>query len=200
MAEGRRSGVVVGVLLLVMAVPLVLALAALRQPRWYPIGDLAQTELLTSDVLTGDTPTVGLAGRIGTVEHPGNHPGPLSFYALAPVYRILGASPFSLQVSTVALNLAAVATSLWIAARRGGLLLTMTTAAGLALLLRSLGTEVLTEPWNPHIPVLWWCAFLLAVWGVWCDDDVLMPVAVVAGSLAAQTHVPYTGMVGVLSI
>ncbi len=43
--------------------------------------------------------------------------------------------------------------------------------------------------------------FLLAVWSVLCDDVVMLPVAVAAGSLCAQTHVPYLGLaVGVGSI
>ncbi len=36
------------------------------------------------------TPLVGLPGRLGTSARPGSHPGPLSFYLLAPVYRLLG--------------------------------------------------------------------------------------------------------------
>jgi hypothetical protein len=35
---------------------------------------------------------------------------------------------------------------------------------------------------------------LLAVWSVLCDDVAMLPVAVAAGSLCAQTHVPYLGL------
>jgi hypothetical protein len=193
-----RPWIVAAVLLAVLAVPMVTALASLHSPRWYPLGDLAQTELQVSQVGTDDTPLVGLAGRIGKPSHPGNHPGPASFYLLAPVYRLAGSSPFALQVSTVVLNLLAVGLALAIAARRGGWLFAVGTAAVLAVTVRSLGPQVVTEPWNPYLPVLWWVVILLAVWSVWCEDDWWLPVAVAAACVVAQTHVPYTGLVAVL--
>lgn len=182
----------------VVALPLVVAVVALHSPRWYPLGDLAQTELRVREVGTADTPLVGLAGRIGPPEAPGSHPGPLSFYALAPGYRLLGSTPFALQVATAGLSLLAVALAIGIARRRGGWLFALGTAAVLAVLVRSLGPRVVTEPWNPYLPVLWWIVVLLSVWSVWCDDDALLPVAVGAACLASQTHVPYAGLVVVV--
>ncbi len=196
--RGPRPLVVTLGLLAVVALPLVVALVVLHSPRWYPIGDLAQTELRVREVGTADTPLVGLAGRIGPPEDPGSHPGPLSFYALTPVYRVLGSSPFALQVASTVLSLLAVALAIGIARRRGGWLFALGTAAVLAVLVRSLGPRVLTEPWNPYMPVLWWVVVLLAVWSVWCDDDALLPVAVGAACLASQTHVPYAGLVAVV--
>ena len=46
------------------------------------------------------------------------------------------------------------------------------------------------------MPVLFWVLFLVCVWGVLCGDLPLLPVAVVTGSLCAQTHLPYVGLVG----
>ena len=69
-------------------------------------------------------------------------------------------------------------------------------AAGLAVLMRVYGTVVLLYPWNPYMPVLFWMLFLVCVWGVLCGDLLLLPVAVAAGCLCAQTHVPYLGLVG----
>lgn len=197
-ARGPRPIHVTLALLAVVALPLVVALVVLHSPRWYPIGDLAQTELRVREVGTADTPLVGLAGRIGPPEDPGSHPGPLGFYALTPVYRLLGSTPFALQVSSAALGLLAAGLAIGIARRRGGWLFALGTAAVLAVLVRSLGPRVLTEPWNPYIPVLWWVVVLLSVWSVWCDDDALLPVAVGAACLASQTHVPYAGLVAVV--
>lgn len=197
-SSARRVPAVGLALLGLLALPLVVALVALHSPRWYPIGDLAQTELRVREVGTAATPLVGLAGRIGPPEDPGHHPGPAGFYALTPGYRVLGSTPFALQVATAALSLLAVALSLWIAHRRGGRLLALGVAAGLAVLVRSLGPRVLTEPWNPYLPVLWWVVVLLAVWSAWCDDDALLPVAVAAACLASQTHVPYAALVAVV--
>jgi hypothetical protein len=123
----------------------------------------------------------------------------MSFYALAPVYRLAGSTPWALQVSTVVLHLAAVGSALWIAHRRGGLRLLLLMGAVLAVLLRFYGAELLTEPWNPYLPMLWWVVFLLAVWSVLLRDIALLPVVVVAGTLCAQTHISYLGLVGGLT-
>jgi hypothetical protein len=48
--------------------------------------------------------------------------------------------------------------------------------------------------------MLWWFVVLLAVWSVLAGDPVAFPVAVVAGSLCAQTHLPYLGLAGGLVV
>lgn len=181
---------------LLVAVPLVASLVAFNRPQWHPIADLAQTELRVRDVGTRNSPLVGLAGRIGPWYDPGSHPGPLSFWALAPVYRLLGATAFGLSASALVLHLVALGLSLWAAARRGGRGLVLAVGAASVLLTRAYGAVVLLEPWNPYLPVSWWMAFLLATWSVLDDDPPMLVVAVVAGSFCAQTHLPYLGLVG----
>jgi hypothetical protein len=73
-------------------------------------------------------------------------------------------------------------------------------AAVLAVLARGYGTGLLTEPWNPYMPLLWWVVLLLAVWSVLDDDLVLLPVAVLAASICAQTHAPYLGLAGGMGV
>ena len=178
-----------------LAVPLVVALVALRRPTWFPILDLAMTELRVRDVGGRHTPLIGLPGRIGTLSEQGSHPGPLSFYLLAPFYRLFGSTAWAMEAATVCLHLLASAVALWIAHRRAGLRLVVGLTAVLALLMRAYGTGTMTEPWNPYMPFLWWFVFLLAVWSVLDGDPALLPVAVVAGTFCAQTHVPYIGLV-----
>lgn len=183
-----------------LGVPLVVALVVLRQPRWYPGMDLALTELLVRDVGTLDTPRIGLIGRFHALGRRGSHPGPLSFGALWPFYKAFGSSAWALQAAAAALNLVAGGLALWVAQRRGGVRGVAIAAAVLAVLARAYGADKLTEAWNPHIPLLWWIVFLLAVWSVLCDDLVLLPVVVVAGSLCAQTHVSYVALCGGLGV
>ncbi len=192
-----RSWLGVAALTLLLATPLLVAAAALARPRWFPILDLAMTELRIRDVGTRNTPLIGLPGRIGVLGgEQGSHPGPLSFWLLAPTYRLFGATAWASEVATVVLHTVAIGTSLWVARRRGGWILLLGVAAVLATLARTYGPEVLTQPWNPYMPLLAWFLVLLAVWSVLCRDIVLLPVAVVAGSLCAQTHAPYLGLVG----
>ncbi len=146
------------------------------------------------DVGTTHPPLIGLPGRIGPGFQGGSHPGPLSFYALAPVYRLLGSSSWALQASTVVLHVAAIAVALVIARRRGGVPLMVAVASVTALVVLGYGSTALTEPWNPWLPPLWWVVLLLAVWSVACGDLPMLPVAVVAATYCAQTHVPYLSL------
>ena len=191
----RRTALVVTGLTAVLAVPLVVALVAVRTPPWYPLVDLAQIEMRVRDVGTAHPPLVGLGGRIFGSGTQGSHPGPVSFYLLAPVYRLVGSSPWALQVSAATLNIAVLATTVWAAQRRRGVAGALLAAAGLAAAMRIFGTVVLLYPWNPYLPVLFWALFLVCVWGVLCDDLVLVPVAVAAGCVCSQTHLPYVGLV-----
>jgi hypothetical protein len=197
----RRPGtaLLVAGLTAVVVVPLLVALGALHSPRWHPLLDLAMTELRVRDVGTRHTPLIGLVGRLSSNGNQGSHPGPISFWALAPVYRLLGGSAWSLLVGVVVLNTTAIALTIWAAVRRGGAALGLAFAAALAVLVHLYGTRILTEPWNPYIPVMWWALFLVAVWSVACDDLPLLPVAVVAASFCLQTHISYLGLVGALA-
>jgi hypothetical protein len=185
----------------VLLLPLVLAaMATARRATWFPVLDLAMTELRVRDVGGAHTPLIGLPGRIGTFEQQGSHPGPLSFYLLAPTYRVLGSSAWALQVATLVVHAMAMGTALWIARRRGGLRTVLAVGALLAVLAAAYGFPVLAEPWNPYLPLVWWVAFLLAAWAVADGDWVVLPVAVLAASACAQTHLPYLGLTGAIGV
>ena len=186
-ASGR--GVSVVLVLGILAIPLGVALGVLFRSRWYPTLDLAQTEIRVRDVWSSHPPLIGLAGRIGTFGEGGSHVGPLSFWALWPFYWLFGSGSWALEAAAVALNVVAIGTAVWIAHRRGGTALVFAVGAVLALLMRAYGATLLTEPWNPYLPVLWWFLLLLAVWSVFCYDPVVLPIVVFAGTFCAQTHV-----------
>jgi hypothetical protein len=184
-----------GGIVAVLAIPLGIALAVLHDPHWYPLLDVAMTELRIRDVTTSHPPLVGLPGRIQGLGVAGSHPGPVSFWSLAPLYRLYGSSAWAMQAATATLNLLAMAATLWVAHRRGGRWGLLAAAVAVAVLVRNYEAERLTEAWNPYLPMMWWFLFLLAVWSVLCDDLVMLPVATFAGSFCAQTHVPYVGLV-----
>ncbi|MFP5256835.1 MAG: hypothetical protein ACLGI8_13415 [Acidimicrobiia bacterium] len=175
----------------VLGIPLVVALVGFRREPWTPVLDLAMTELRVRDVGGRHTPLIGLPGRIGPLEEQGSHPGPLSFYALAPTYRLLGSTAWALQVATVLVHLAAMGVALWIGSRRAGRTGVVAVGLGLAVLTATYGGGTLSEPWNPYLPLLWWVVVLLAAWSVLLGDLPMLPVAVLAASFCAQTHIPY---------
>jgi hypothetical protein len=181
-------------LIALLALPLVVAIVALRRPAWYPVLDHAMLELRLHDVLTAHTPLIGLPGRIGRFPEQGSHPGPLSFYAIWPTWKVLGSTPWGMQAGALVLNIAAVAGSVLVAFRRGGRKLAIVVTVLLALLMGGYGVATLSEPWNPYIPLLWWVLTLLCVWSVLEGDVPMLVVAVFSASMAAQTHVPYLGL------
>jgi hypothetical protein len=195
-----RSGVILIALVVLLAVPLVVALVGLRQPKWYPIWDLGLTEMQLRDVGSIHTPLTGFVGRLGVGNERGSHPGPLGFYMMFPAYRLFGASAWAMQIAAVSVHTAAIGTIIWLCWRRRSLGLLLATVAVLAFLIRALGPEAMTQPWNPYLPMLWWVVFLLAVWLVLCGDVPVLPVAAFAGSFCVQNHASYVVLVVSLTV
>lgn len=192
--RARPSWVAPVGLVCVLVAPLAVAAIALRRTQWYPVLDLAMTELRLRDVFTSHTPLIGLPGRIGRFPEQGSHPGPMSFYAMWPTWKLLGSSAWAMQVAVLVLNAIASGAAVLVARRRGGIRLAIGVTAVLALLMSGYGISALAEPWNPYLPLLWWFLTLLCLWSVLCGDLPMLPVAVVSSTMAAQTHVPYLGL------
>ncbi len=181
-------------------VPFVVLAVVHRRPHWIPVSDQATIEMFVRDVGSADIPTTGTYGRFFVDGLQGNHPGPLGWYLLWPIYRLLGSTSFALTVAYVTLHVLAVLVLIWVVGRRqrAGLLLLFAVAA--MVLARGYGTFVLGQVWNPHLPVLWWLAFACSAWGVLCGDRLLLPVMVAIGALCVQTHVSYLGPVAVVGL
>jgi hypothetical protein len=177
------------------AVPLIVALVAARSPQWYPVLDRAGFELRMRDVGGDHSPLVGVVARLEGYGQQGNHPGPLSFYLMWPAYRAFGATAWSLQVAVAGFQLMAVGVTLWLAARRGGERLALGVLVTVAIVARGVGVDVLIDPWNPFLSLLWWLAFVLAVWSLVEGDLPVLPVAAVAGSICGQNHLEYVPLV-----
>ena len=62
----------------------------------------------------------------------------------------------------MAIHVAAIATALWIGQRRAGWRGVVGVAALLAVAIRGYGQLLLTQPWNPYLPLLAWLVVLLA--------------------------------------
>ncbi len=186
------AGVAVAVALVV------LGLVRLAGRSWYPIGDFAQAELRMFSFWR-HPPLVGAAGRIADLDgRQGNHPGPLMFWMLWPVWKLFGGSNWAVNVACGATNLLGGAVAVVLARRTAGRNAAAAVAAVLALLVAAFGPQVLLEPWNPSLPLLWFLAFVVAVWGVLCGRRLHLLAAVFAGSYCVQSHAGYLPMVTVL--
>ena len=190
----RRAqfGFVAAVLVVLLAAPFVVALVVLKHPRWYPLWDLATTEMQLRDVGTRQTPLTGVGAVVGLPDDlQGSHPGPLGFYLMWPVYRLFGSSPWAMQAAAAAANITALGLTVWLVSRRASVGLLVGTVAALSLLTYAYGPEALTQAWAPYMPMLWWFALLVASWCVLCGDVPALPVAVFAGCFCVQNHSAY---------
>jgi hypothetical protein len=175
----------------VAVLPLVAALVALAWRPWAPVLDLAMTEFRIRDVGGRFTPRIGLPGRIGLFPDQGSHPGPWSFYLVAPFYRMAGATAWGMQFGSVAINSLAFGGVVFVGRRLAGTSGALLMAAVVAVAIRGFGLNVLTHPWNPYFPLALWLLLLVAAWAVVAGDHRLAVVVAVCASVAAQTHVPY---------
>ncbi len=171
--------------------PLVLAGVLLLWRPWVPVLDMAMTELRVRDVGGPHTPLIGLPGRIGDFPDQGSHPGPWSFYLVAPFYRLVGATAWGMEFASIIVNAVSLTALIMLGRRRFGTRGTLVFAAMAAVAVRGYGLTVLSHPWNPYFPVLLWLVALVAAWFVIGGDHDLAVVVVITSTIAAQTHVPY---------
>lgn len=188
-----------GVLLLVL-VPVIAGLLDHQRKEWHPEGDDATIVLLAGDTFRGHPPLVGMISTGGeSLSDPElHHPGPLELYVLAPLTSS-GLGPATGAVLTAALmaaaSILAMLTGLW---ALGGTRLAFAGAVGVGLLLWGVGTDVPVSVWNPYVVVLPFAAFLVHAVLAATDRPWALVAVVVLGSFVAQTHLSYTGLVGVV--
>jgi hypothetical protein len=170
--------------------PLIASGLAALDEQWRPTGDWAVLNLRVEDV-GRLTPLVGPYSRFGW-----NHPGPLLYWILAVPYHLLGDRPVALLAATGLVNAAAVAGTVALAWRRGGVPLLLGAGAAMGLLTHSIGPALLRDPWNPYVTVLPLALFAMLAWSAVEGDRWSWPALVGVGSFLVQSHVGYAVMVG----
>ncbi len=181
---GPRHGALAFVAL--ASAPLVwLALEGVARPASepYPTGDYASIELYTRLAEHG-------AQRLGPESRFHiHHPGPVFFYAAAPVYALMGETPKGMEAAALVWNLAFLAALLRGAGRlapNGGPVLA---ALLLGVLVQGRGLGFLLSPWNPHVAMLPFAVALLASARLATGDGRALPVLALAASAVVQNHV-----------
>ena len=176
--------------------PILVAPIRANRRGWVPYGDDAYFSVRAWDVFSRHIPLLGTSSSgTGRVTQQGiNHPGPLQFDLLAVPVRLLG-HDLGTVVGQALINAAALAVLAWLCSRLLGRAGATVALAGCALLVWSMGSEVLYRPWGPYAVVLPFLLFLVAVWCSLAGDRVALVVVVVAGSYCLQTHLSYALLV-----
>jgi hypothetical protein len=186
---------------LVALVPVATAIARALISHWIPMGDNALVEMRSRDVFSLDHfPLLGTWSSASlSAGKDLNHPGPLLFDLLAPFTAVFG-GPAGVAIGIGLLNGASIigcALVGWRVMGRTGALAATLVAGALAW---TLGSVLLTDPWNPHPLVLACLLMLLLTWAVASGDLVLLPWLFAVASLCLQVHLGYAYLVPSLCI
>lgn len=176
------------------ALPALVAAVVSVGADWTPASDYAPIEVRIRDVFSSHPPVLGPYSRLG-----GNHPGPLMFYVLSIPHRLLGGQAWTLLVGAALINAACIALTVRIAGRKGQAGLAALTGLLTLAAVWGLGVEHVRDVWNPRLPVLPFLLAAMASWAVVVGSRRSLPVALVAASFCAQSHVGYMGLAAVLS-
>lgn len=152
-------------------------------------GDLAVVETRLRDLWSG---SMILDGPLSTGF---NHPGPLYFYVLAPLYGITGGHPWSMIVTGLLVHVGAVLWSVWLAWRRGGAVLGLLVVALVSLTNLAATERLFLDPWNPHLALGFFLVCVLQLWSVMVGDLWQLAPATIVGSFLAQSHIGYVPLV-----
>lgn len=199
-SERPRSstGLVVAAVAL-STVPILIAAVRGIARGWEPTGDDAYSAVRAHDVFGGHLPLLGTWSSVSQFSgHWVNHPGPLQFDFLALPVLVLGHAAGT-AAGTALVNAVSIGVLGWLVARRLGPVAATLAMAACGLLAWSLGSEILYDPWSQHAPMIPFALFLVATWMVLAGDVVALPVLVVSGSYALQTHLSYIILVTVFA-
>jgi len=187
---------------LVFVVLVLAAASSLKAtPRTWSVGDGAVLEIYTLHAARLNL-DVGPYSRFGW-----NHPGPAHFYTLAPAYVLSGHREEGLLLTVLALNLAAMAAMLVLAARYGGWAFAGAMMAWLAVYYLRPDAhagwdfgDLLSSAWNPHAPLLPFALLLVLAAVVAAGHLGALPVVALVASFISQSHVAFLPMSVLISV
>src|SRR6202163_138579 len=150
----------------------------------HPVTSVSDTAVIESYTLSASRARllVGPYSRYGW-----HHPGPLYFYLLAPFYVLSGKLAAGLNAGALAINLLSVMVIAWVVGRVGSGVQAVAIMTLLVVYSWRMA-PMLASPWNPHVIVLPFMALVViaaAIVGGWIE---LLPLAMLIGTFAVQTH------------
>src|SRR5664279_1764035 len=164
---------------------------------WMPFSvndDSALIELAVRRACHGEQ-LLGAASRFGW-----NHPGPLQFYLIAPLYLLTGACNSSVWVASLVLHTLFAVATVYVAQRLGGVHQGLLAAASLSLLVAYMGPGFLGHAWGPHAVILPLALFEFLALALMLSGAAWLPALAFVGSYLVQTHVGLAPIVVSLAV
>lgn len=179
-------------LLTLLLVGVVVTMGAVASARgWIPTGDDAFLSLRTRHVFSAHPILLNNASSAGpSAGSQYNHPGAFPLTLLTPVTLVGG--PGSLALATALVNAAWIALVSVMVRRIAGAGAQLGALLAAALLVWSMGSTLLVDPWNPNFGIWPVAALVVAAWGTRRGHTSMLAVAVLAASVAFQTHLSLT--------
>jgi hypothetical protein len=179
--------------LLAGATSFVIAFSAVRgiAGGYEPVNDNSLIELRAGDVFTRNHPLLGtLSSASISTGIDVNHLGPLLFDVVAIPLRLFGRSA-GIALAIGLLNITVVWLVGLVTSRVGGATAAISAQAITALMVWTMGSELLYDPWQPNVLFLPFWLLLCCVWAVVAGRVSLLPLTVGVASFVMQTHLSY---------
>lgn len=195
-----RGRLVAAALAVLLLLPVAASVARALDAGWIPSNDDALIVLRAFDVFSADAPLVGQPSTAQNYAEglKARHPGAIEFYLLALPVQLLGAAVGTL-LTAAALAGGSVLITAWVAFRRAGPAVGLGAAVGLALVMWSSGTAVLSDPISSNVGGFPLIAGTALAWALWCGDRRLWPLAAAVWSFTIQQHLAIFGIAGLVA-
>lgn len=155
-----------------------------------PLQDFAVFHLRLRDVLSTDTPLVGVYSQYGW-----NHPGPAGYWLVAPFVWLAGGAGWGMLVGSAVVQGVAIGATALITYRAAGARAALFWVSVAALAYGATGPWVVLEAWNPHIALPIFVLFLATAWCAAISPGAHLPTSFVVGSVLIQLHIGYAPLV-----
>ena len=133
-----------------------------------------------------------------------NHPGPIFFYAVWPVYWLSGGKPAAARLVPLFINVGCAVGIVWIVRRYFGSIPAVIAGAGVAIIAAHLGASIVASLWNPYSTIMPFALFVCLALGAIVSGRMYLPLTVAVASYVVQTHVAYlpavAAVVAVISV
>jgi hypothetical protein len=168
-----------------MVAPPVIAILAMAGHTWNPVDDFAIIDLRVRDVWSAHPSLTGLFSRPGW-----NHPGPALFWLIAPVSGLFGQAPWATRVGGAAIDAVVMGWLAWVTSR-SGLRTMLMAAAVVGMTYLAIGSWVIRQPWNLHIPLVALPLVLFLALLVATGSTRHVIGLAIAATVVVQTHVGF---------